>query len=345
MKLSIISFTENGIRLSKRIQEFASQLPEVEAVLNYTKWSGAKTSDTQVGQSDPPYVICRIGEWTGNQMEKHHALLFIGACGIAVRAIAPYVDDKLYDSPVLVVDELGNYVIPVLSGHMGGANELAVTLAERIGALPVVTTATDINNKFAVDMFAKKNDLAVMNKEGIAKVSSKVLQGEAIKMSIESYPPKNHVDVVVTSENRAFDADLILKPKIYAIGIGCRRGKESEKIHEFVSKTLEKYEISLQQIFAMASIDKKKDESGLLDWTSKNHVPFMTYSAEELEQIPGEFQSSAFVKSQVGVDNVCERAALKACGADGELLVKKHANDGMTIAIAKRKWSVNIDEE
>lgn len=346
MKLNIISFTENGIRLSKRIAAEILKVkpPGFSDILLFTKWSGAKEWDSGGSENTPAYVSCRIHEWAGRQMEEKNALVFIGACGIAVRAIAPFIDNKLYDSPVLVADEFGEFVIPVLSGHMGGANELAFALAKLIGAVPVITTATDLNQTFAVDLFAKKNELAVMNKEGIAKVSSKVLQGKTVTISMEPYPPKGPVDVVITSENRDFDAALVLKPRIYAVGIGCRRGKESETIDSFIMETLKEYEIPVNQVFALASIDRKKDETGLLAWSRKKRVPFMTYSAEDLESVQGEFQSSEFVKSQVGVDNVCERAALMACGDGGELIVKKHAKDGMTIAVAKRKWSVDFGE-
>lgn len=345
MILSIISFTENGIRLSRQIEALAGEFPEYTEIQVYTKWGGAKENSEY-----PPYVTCRCGEWAGKQMEERNALLFIGACGIAVRAIAPYVDNKLYDSPVLVMDELGTYVIPLLSGHMGGANELAEVLAEKLSALPVITTATDLNHKFSVDIFAKKNNLAVMNKDGIAKVSSKVLRGEDIKMSIENYPPQTPVDIVITSnaqkvENKAFDASLILMPKIYVIGMGCRKRKEPEKIEEFIKETLLESKIPEEQVFALASIDVKREEDGFLSWTRKRKLPFLTYSADELTQVPGDFTPSAFVKSQVGVDNVCERAALCASGEGGKLILRKQAKDGMTIAVAKKTWSVNINEK
>lgn len=113
-------------------------------------------------------------------MAARHALIFIGACGIAVRAIAPWIMDKLHDSPVLVADEMGKYVIPLLSGHVGGANELAVRLAGALGAIPVITTATDLHDSFAVDIFAKRNDLRICNREGIAKVSAKYWQARKL---------------------------------------------------------------------------------------------------------------------------------------------------------------------
>ena len=176
MKLSMISFTESGVFLSEKI---AGLMSGTECVL-YTK-CGMYSRERQTVR----FVIQSIGEWAKEQFEEANAMLFIGACGIAVRAIAPHITDKLHDSPVLVMDEKGQYVIPLLSGHVGGANELAVSIAEKTGAEPVITTATDINNKFAIDLFAKKNGLTIVNKDGIAMVSSKILAGKSIIMSIE----------------------------------------------------------------------------------------------------------------------------------------------------------------
>lgn len=353
MKLSIISFTENGILLSENI---AKMLGDIEYAL-YTKCQACRKEEQTVR-----LITQSIGEWAGEQFEERNALLFIGACGIAVRAIAPHITDKLNDSSVLVMDEKGQYVIPVLSGHMGGANELAVILAEKIGAEPIITTATDLNNKFAVDLFAKKNRLAIVNKDGIAKVSSKVLSGKRITMSIEQghfekddklpkaielveYPPLQKVDVVVTSENRGFETAMLLRPKEYAVGIGCKKGKDAEKIEGFIMRNLQRAGISLKQVYGMASIDVKRDESGILAWSRKEKVPFITYTAEELRAAKGDFHKSEFVKEQVGVDNVCERAALRMCEPGGRLIYEKHAEDGMTIAIARREWRVNFDEE
>lgn len=353
MKLSIISFTENGILLSEKI---AKILCEAECAL-YTKCSDCCKEGKTVR-----FVTGSIGEWAKEQFEERNALLFVGACGIAVRAIAPHISDKLHDSPVLVMDENGQYVIPLLSGHVGGANKLAVSLAKKIGAEPVITTATDINNKFAIDLFAKKNGLTIVNKDGIAKVSSKVLTGKRITISIEQghlekdvklpngielvkYPPIQKVDVVITSENREFKTAILLKPKEYVIGVGCRRGKEEEKIEDFVMSHLQKAGISLIQVFGMASIDVKQDEPGLFGFSRKEKISFVTYKAEELMCIEGEFHKSDFVKEQVGVDNVCERAALKMCGPEGRLVYGKHAEDGMTIAIARKEWRVNFDEK
>lgn len=353
MKLSIISFTENGRLLSEKIARLMSG---TECVL-YTK-CGMYSKERQTVQ----FVIQSIGEWAKEQFEEANALLFIGACGIAVRAIAPHITDKLHDSPVLVMDEKGQYVIPLLSGHVGGANELAASIAEQTGAAPVITTATDINNKFAIDLFAMKNGLTIVNKDGTAKVSSKILAEESITMSIEhghlekdsklpksielvEYPPLQKVDVVITSDDREFETVILLRPKKYVIGLGCRKGKEAEKIEDFIMSHLQKAGISMIQVFGMASIDIKKEEPGLLLFSRKEKIPFMTYTAEELMRVEGDFHQSQFVREQVGVDNVCERAALKMCEPEGKLIYEKHAEDGMTIAIARRDWRVSFDEE
>lgn len=412
--VSIISFTEKGMKLSLKLAE-ALEMAGEETGREKREKKGKITKAAETGripwknttpynqykiytkcshcstEEGVEYVRESVGDWAGKQFGRKNVLVFIGACGIAVRAAAPHITDKRQDSPVLVADEGGSYVIPILSGHMGGANELAVFLAERIGAVPVITTATDLNGKFAVDLFAKKNGLAVLNKEGIAKVSSKALAGETVKISIEeghlreewfkevrskemhskeahskethakerhlekgyglpdgielvSYPPMEHVDVIITSEKKKFDGTVFLSPKEYVIGMGCRRGKEKEKIEGFAGKTLEGLGISREQIGALATIDFKKDEPGLLEFCRNNGIPFLTYSADELSKVEGVFHASGFVEEKTGVDNVCERAALKACGGRGRLLYEKHGEDGMTIAIAKREWSVGFDE-
>ena len=355
--LSIISFTEKGAHLSLKLLDMLSE--EGENAWLYTKCS--KYRDGSINKR-LRYVYSNTDEWAKVQMSAKNGLLFIGACGIAVRAIAPWVVNKLYDSPVLVMDELGTYVIPILSGHVGGANEIAVKIGEMTGSIPVITTATDLNKSFAVDIFAKKNYLYIENKNGIAKVSSKVLRGEKINIAIEShgyghdsrfanqikivdFPPKQPVDVIITTGNCGYNADLVLRPREYVLGMGCKRDKEPEKITGYIDQTLTALGISKNQVYAICSIDKKRDEAGFLQWSSLERIPFITYSAEELEDVEGDFEVSQFVKSQVGVDNVCERAALKGCGEGGELVYRKHASDGMTIAVAKRDWRVSFDYE
>lgn len=396
MKVSIISFTIKGIELSFKIKKAFSKEAEEDLCL-YTKCSYAEKSLTEkyiteenLAESGLSYVEQPLAAWTGEEMKKRRSLLFIGACGIAVRAIAPFLTDKLNDMPVLVMDEQGRFVIPILAGHVGGANELALSLAERMGSTPVITTATDLNHCFAVDLFAKRNALHIVNKDGIAKVSSRVLAGEEVTMAVEEGHLQGEVsedisvvsaelteDVPAALTESAIDASaaliessaespvvteasvdvlvapasygkgrlLTLRPKEYVIGIGCKRGKAAEQIDDFVHRVLKESGISMEQVAALVSIDRKKDEEGILWMSSHYGIPFVTYSAEELQQVEGSFHASEFVKSQVGVDNVCERAALRFSGPGGILITGKQAEDGITAAIAKRRWSVSFYEK
>lgn len=384
MKVSIISFTLRGIELSLKIKMAFSREAEEDLCL-YTKCSHAEKSLTErklteknlaekdLVESGLSYVEQPLTEWTGEQMKARRSLLFIGACGIAVRAIAPFLTDKLNDVPVLVMDEQGRFVIPVLAGHVGGANELALSLAERMGSTPVITTATDLNHCFAVDLFARRNALHIVNKDGIAKVSSRILAGEEVTMAVEEghlreeeaqtlrgrrgsrktnipdgirlVSTESPVDILVAPASYGQGRLLTLRPKEYVIGIGCKRGKAAEQIDHFVNRALKESGISMEQVAVFASIDRKKDEEGILWMSSHYGIPFVTCSAEELQQVEGNFHASEFVKSQVGVDNVCERAALRFSGPGGILITGKQAEDGITVAIAKRRWSVSFYEK
>ena len=385
MKLAIISFTENGIKLSKTVAKRLSR----RKVTLYTKCSRYTAEDLKVQRVKESLQV-----WTAQRMAEGDALLFIGACGIAVRAIASNLTDKLHDVPVLVMDEEGQYVIPIISGHVGGANELAREFADLMDARPVITTATDVQKKFAVDLFAKRNHLEIMNKDGIAKVSAKALAGEQLTIAvraknIECYHPKfcevceedfteaenqllreasmhkqdqevcgvepplrlvpyvknQQIDIVVSEMQDNKNALIWLRPRRYVVGMGCRKNKDTEELLAFYQETLEQAMVEPGEVYALASIDKKKDEPGLLAISERMRIPFFTYTAEELNRVGECVHSSEFVKAQVGVDNVCERAAFAGCGVSGWLIYEKHAFDGMTIAIAERNWSVILDEE
>ena len=364
MKICIVSFTKKGYELSCDIAyKLKKSAYEVEV---FTKCS--RLSDVNIKNSG--CISQNISDWTAAQMSEKKALIFIGACGIAVRAIASSVNDKLKDSPVIVIDELGQFVIPILSGHVGGANELAVLLAALMNATPVITTATDINNKFAVDVFAKKCRLAIVNKDGIAGVSSKVLAGQVVTMSVDrehipakhrqlikafldeadmsadaiktvDFPPACGADIVVSCE-KAKDpknGSIYLKPTQFVLGVGCRRGTAFENIDSAIRQSLLKLQIDISDIDMIASIDVKKDEPGIKEFCERNRIEFVTYTADELMAVQGEFSASQFVKEHVGVDNVCERAAVLAssreCNKAGKLVYKKHKYDGVTVAAAK----------
>ena len=267
------------------------------------------------------------------------AFVFVGASGIAVRAIAPYVKSKLSDPAVVVVDECGQFVIPLLSGHAGGANELARRLGEALSAIPVITTATDINDVFSVDTFARQEHLAIVEKDEIKHLSGALLEGKPIG----ALTPECGFVISGKPVGQPFSHTLHLVPQDLVLGVGCRSGVSGDELYRFVSDTFDEQGWSLYRIRAVASIDAKKEEAGLIALSDRLGVTFLTYSATRLAAQPGDFQTSGFVQQTVGVDNVCERSALCAAVCEGWLppesrfedfcLLPKRAERGMTLAV------------
>ncbi|MDO5155340.1 MAG: cobalamin biosynthesis protein [Eubacteriales bacterium] len=345
--LSVISFTKIGAALSRQLLKKMNY-----PITLYTKCKllHEEMHSTYIEDQKIIYVEDELCAWTANQFAKRNVILFIGACGIAVRAIAPSVRDKFADSPVLVMDEKGNYVIPILSGHVGGANAVAKDVSACCGATLVLTTATDVQEKFAVDLFAKENHLQIKNREKIAAVSAKVLRDEPIQMFIEENVCVNldTDDVIVTKDREALDIDvwvgveapygdyLHLKPKQYIVGMGCKKGKDFASLKAFFDETLNGLSITADEVRMLASIDVKKEEAGLIELASYYQIPFETFSKEQLQNIDGAFSASTFVENTVGVDNVCERAAMATCEG-GKLVLSKQTHEGMTIAIARMR--------
>ena len=317
MRIRILYFTNKGKTLSERLKV---QLSGHDAVI--------------VPKGTPLASVC------SSSFEDHEALVFIGAAGIAVRAVAPLARDKMKDPPVLVIDENGSFVIPLLSGHMGGANSLALEIAEAIGAQPVITTATDVSGAFSVDLFAKENGLRIADRSGIAKVSSSALEGKPVTICIKNYPPEGPVDVLIADEEAAGSlkdpAKIVLCPKRYAVGMGCRRGKPYEDLRTFAEEVLSANGIDINEAGCIATIDVKKDEEGLKRLSQAWRMPLITFDAELLAKAEGGFSHSDTVLEKVGVDNVCERAAVLAAGRGSLIRVKKTACDGMTIAVAEK---------
>ena len=328
MRIAAIAFTDCGMALGARLRE-----AEPGMTLDRCEKGG-------------------LAAWTERAFGGNDALVFIGAAGIAVRAIAPHVRTKVRDPAVVVLDELGTFAIPVLSGHLGGANELAVRLARCVGALPVVTTATDVHGLFAVDSWARSQGLTVANPERIKWISARLLAGETVKLKslypIEgAYPERveqdeEGYDILVTHRTRGRAEALRLVPKIVTVGIGCKRGTAEETIAEAFDAALRKSGCHELAVKAVATIDLKADEPGLLAFCRGRGLPLYTYSASELSAVPGSFTGSDFVKKTTGVDNVCERAAV-LCG--GRLLSRKEAGNGVTVALAIEEPKLSFGEE
>lgn len=277
-----------------------------------------------------------VEEWAAARFEVHEAIIFVGAVGIAVRAIAPSVKDKLSDSPVIVIDDTGSYVIPILSGHVGGADKIAVTIAELIGAEPVITTSTDLHEAFSADVFARENGLKIRNRDGIRTVSAKAIEGKRVTISVKDYPPEKPVNVIVADDTDR-EYDLLLSPKKYTVGIGMKKDTDSVRAEEYVLRVLKDNAIDMDDVYAVSTIDIKEDEPAIRHICDKYRLPLITFDADLLKKAVGDFSASEFVKNTVGVDNVCERSAVLAAGPGAELIVRKQAENGITLAVAGRR--------
>ena len=338
MKIAVFAYSRQGCKTARRvIAYFAGH--EIQA---YTM---ARFEEPGFGSITRPSK-----HFYGPIFSSVDAMVFVGSVGIAVREIAPHVRDKTTDPAVVSIDELGGFCVPLLSGHIGGANDLALELANALDATPVITTATDINKRFSVDAWAARNGYEIASLSCAKAVSAAILEQNVPLKS--DYPIVNNlpggVVLADTGEvgicisvyrDEPFERTLRLIPKILHLGIGCRKGTPEETIREAVDEVLKAHNIDRRAIKCAASIDLKAEESGLLAFCQEWKLPVTFYSAEELKAIPGDFIPSAFVQSITGVDNVCERAAL--IGAE-KLIVKKTARNGVTVALAEEHWEVHF---
>lgn len=209
MKTEIIAFSEKGYKLGLKLAE---------------KYNCNVACCSKKAAENLKLEFKNHNEWVKENFNSCDSLIFIGALGIAVRAIAGYIKSKLSDPAVIVIDELGKFTIPLLSGHVGGANKIAAEIADYIGSVPVITTATDINHVFSVDSWAVSQNLKIKKSYMIKEVSSKVLNGEKIiiksDIPVEGKTPQNvevkdfdyegFFDVIITADSKENSRALIL---------------------------------------------------------------------------------------------------------------------------------------
>lgn len=347
MKAVIFSYTRSGARLSLRISSCLQKLNYATEVF---------TSGKYVDVDSSLKVSAGCKEDARRAFEDSQAIIYIGSCGIAVRAIAPFVKDKTVDPAVISIDEKGSFVIPLLSGHIGGANSIARIIAQDINAQAVITTATDINGLFAVDEWATKNNVhigsmyaakevaaALVEKEMVGLISKYEVNGDIPKGIVRNKNARVGITIGDNDELKPFAITLNLMPRIYYLGIGCRRNTAMEDIEKLVLQTLDELKINIKAIAGIASVDLKKDEKGLLAFGDKYKIPITFYTAAELESQEGEFSTSEFVQSIVGVSNVCERSAA-AVSRGSKIVLPKKSQNGATVAIAKKDWLVNFSK-
>jgi len=291
----------------------------------------------------------------GQAFADNKVIIYIGSCGIAVRAIAPYVVSKITDPAIISIDEGGNFVIPLLAGHIGGANSIARKLATAIKAKAIVTTATDINGLFAVDEWATRNNYHIGSMFAAKEFSSALIDGKEIGVK-SMYPltgplPKGmtlqdggEIGLLIgcDEQEKVFSTTLNIIPKAFTVGIGCRRNTSTETIEELILPQLKLMKISMHAIKEISSVELKKDEQGLLDFAAKYNLPIRFFSAKELAEQEGNFTASNLVLRVVGVDNVCERSAVAA--SHGKIILPKISKNGVTMALAQVPLTIDFNK-
>ncbi len=343
MKIVMFAFSPEGIRNMDLLQEQWEKKDQQIVIKTVVKCR----AEHRRNEEAPLEVLVK------QAFSSADALIFWCAAGIAVRSIAPYLSHKSKDPAVLVLDEKGTHCISLLSGHMGGANALTRTVSELCGAEPVITTGTDMEHRFSVDEFARCNGFVVTDWEKAKRISVDVLAGKTLKIAglleKEQYCPvegmeehawtagelPDDADVWITSRQLPVPAQVLqLIPKDLTIGIGCRRGTNCSALQTALARFLEQTGLDARGICRITSIDRKKEEQGLIDLAAELKVPFVTYTSEELLQAPGEYPSSEFVREITGVDNVCQRSAMLGAGDGAICLAEKTVVDGITMAAA-----------
>lgn len=275
-------------------------------------------------------------------------LIFVMACGIVVRTIAELIKSKKEDPAVVVLDEAGKFAISLLSGHLGGANELACEIAALIGAQSVITTASDLSGLPALDLWAEENDLILEPEDLIPEVTACYLRNRSLK-TFTDYPVNlpeawerverpEEADLVVSYRKLEVPKKVLFaRPRVLFLGLGFNRGTPTAKIEEAVSRVFEKHGLSLKAIRGVGTLDHKLHEPGFSAWLSKRDLKALGFSAEALNRAVKEYglEVSEAARAATGALAVAEPAALLGAGPGSRLIVSKEKTPEVTVAVAE----------
>ena len=351
IRIAIIAVTEKGKNTAEKI---ASELENVDV---FFQKRGIK-------------------ELTGELFNKYECIIFVSACGIAVRCISPFLKSKFEDPAVLVVDDNGNNVISLLSGHIGGANEITLKIADVLNANPVITTSTDTNKKGALDVIVSKIGGYVENLRESAKLVNSYLvddkrvgiyfdsdyesEKDSLNLSgFELIDEKTEIDAIakldalvsVTDKLRCWVDEIIynikkdneekedliyikLVPRRIALGMGCRKNTETEKMIEEFSMFSALNNIHPAAIVKTGSLIIKKDEKCMIDLSKALCAEFNLFDVDEICTCDYMFDKSEFVKKNTGVYSVAQPSAYLL---SGNVISEKYKNNGTTFAFGRMK--------
>ena len=342
-KIALWAVTPKGAVLAKKIAE---SMPDSELHLS----DNLNLNDIRASYFE------RLSDAVSSEFHAYSGHIFIMSTGIVMRLISSHLKSKTTDPAVVVIDELGHHVISLVSGHIGGANELAIKVAGLTGADPVITTATDVNQVPAIDILAKQHNLFIENPGAIKNINMAFITGKKFylhdpyKLLRESISPSHILEDVKKGqipENKdipgVFIDDvivdlpkqtLILRPGSLVAGIGCNRNTSMNEIKGFLKEVLEESNLAIASVIRIATINLKADEPGLLALGEELKLPISFYDKNELYRVEGIVSPSEMVEKHTGVTSVCEAAAILASN-NGKLIVEKHSTRNVTVAIAR----------
>ncbi len=288
---------------------------------------------------------------------QNQLLIFVSAVAVAVRAIAPSLQGKDKDPAVVVIDDRSHFVISLLSGHLGGANEATQKIARFLQACPVVTTATDCRGITAFDDLARRLSWKIENLPDLKKISAALLEERKIYLLSDKpfkYPLKGNIERAESEQDLELAVNgyvlisnrleplshyppypyILLRPTSITAGVGCRKGISAAAIIRAVENAFTKAGLSLSSLSCLATGEFKAEEEGLISAAAHFKVPLRIFTGKEIEQQIGTSAISEFVKNQVGVGAVAEPCARLGSGG-GPLLLEVQRGEGITVALAE----------
>ncbi len=326
MRYAIYSVSKNGLKKAKELKEV---LREAD-IYTMEKYAEGNCIVMQGG----------LQNTVDRNFNMYEVNIFVMATGITVRMIADLIKSKDVDPAVLVVDEGGNFVISLLSGHLGGANEQCEKIANIIGAIPVVTTASDVGGGLAVDTLSQKLKAKLDSLESAKRVTSLMVNGERVLLNLPSNLVSGKESVsgtVVVSNRKKVEISQII-PENIVLGIGCRKGIAKEQVLKAVEFSMDKYNLRMDSIRVLASAWVKKEEFGLLEAAKELNKKVLFFDKEEIDEVEGLSEESEFVRKQIGVGGVSEPCAYLASFKNGDFIAKKIKHNGVTVSIYEEEF-------
>lgn len=274
------------------------------------------------------------------EFQNYDTHIFLMASGIVIRKIAPLIKSKDTDPAVLLIDEGKHFVVSLLSGHLGGANEMTYRLSEALNLIPVISTSSDVTGKIAVDTISQKLQAELEDLQSAKEVTSLIVDGKKVEIllpenvKIRKNPETNtNPEGVILLSNKKTLQITKLYPQNLILGIGCKKDTEAIEIVEAIETVMGKHNLDMRSVKHIATVDVKKEEAGLIRASEMLGKNLVIIGREEIKRVQHSFEGSDFVERNIGVRAVSEPVAYLSSSRTGHFLERKAKYKGITISI------------